>query len=82
MGDPIMNSPNPVPSPQAMQPVPPPPGAMPSDSTSLSAVGGAIAVVVMAVLGQKGITFPAGVEAAIAVIASTLLGYIPKSGRK
>jgi hypothetical protein len=78
-----MSTPNPVPEKtQAMQPVPPPPGGMPSDSTSLSAVGGAIAVVVMSVLGSKGITFPAGMEAAIAVIASVILGYLPPSGRK
>jgi len=72
---------NPVPRP-VEPPATPPPGAMPSDSTSLSAVGGAIATVVMAVLGSKGITFPAGMEAGIAVIAATLLGYLPPSGRK
>ena len=75
---------NPVPRPvdPNLTTPPTPPGAMPSDSTSLSAVGGAIATVVMAVLGSKGITFPAGMEAGIAVIAATLLGYLPPSGRK
>jgi hypothetical protein len=78
-----MSNINPVPKPVEPPATPPsPPGAMPSDSTSLSAVGGAIAVVVMAVLGAKHITFPAGVEASIAVIFSTLLGYLPPSGRK
>ena len=75
---------NPVPRPvePPAQTPPPPPGAMPSDSTSMSAVGGAIATVIMAVLGSKGITFPAGMEAGIAVIVATLLGYLPPSGRK
>lgn len=66
-----MSSPNPL-----------PPGAMPSNSTTATAVGGALATVTIAILGAKGITFPAGVEAALAVIFATLAGYLPASGRK
>ena len=60
----------------------PQPGAVPSNSTTASALGGAIAVVTMMVLATKGVTFPAGMEAALAVIFSTLCGYLPASGRK
>jgi hypothetical protein len=68
-------------------PTPPPqpvtgPGIMPSASTSASALGGAIAAMIIFILGAKGITFPAGAEAALAVIVTTLAGYIPKSGRQ
>jgi len=73
---PVMNIPTP------MQPVPAPPGASPSNSTSLTALGGALACVVMAVLGANHITFPAGVESALAVIFATICGYFPASGRK
>lgn len=65
-----MNSPNPV------------PGATPSNSTNMTAAAGALATVTMFILGQKGITFPAGMEAALAVIFATLGGYLPASGRK
>ena len=79
-----MSTPNPIPpaAPIVTPPVPPKAGLMPSDSTSLSGLGGAVAVIIIAALGAKGITFPAGMEAAIAVIVSTLLGYLPPSGRK
>lgn len=73
---PVMNIPTP------MQPVPPPPGPTPSNSTSLTALGGAIACVTMSVLGANHVTFPAGVESALAVIFATLCGYLPASGRK
>jgi hypothetical protein len=69
-----MNTPTPVP--------PPPPGLTPSSSTNTSALGGAIAALIIFILGAKGITFPAGAEAAIAVIVTTIAGYIPKSGRQ
>jgi hypothetical protein len=69
-----MSSPNPVP--------PQPPGLTPSSSTNASALGGAIAALIIFILGAKGITFPAGAEAAIAVIVTTIAGYIPKSGRQ
>ena len=69
-----MNSPNPVP--------PPTPGATPSNSTNATAIGGAVASLVIMVLGMKGITFPAGGEAALAVLVATVAGYLPASGRK
>jgi hypothetical protein len=48
----------------------------------MTLVGGAIATVVMAVLGRYGITFQAGVETAMSVIFAAALGYLPASGRK
>jgi uncharacterized membrane protein len=57
-------------------------GFAPSNSTTASALGGAVAVIVIAVCAQFGIYFEAGVEAAIAVIAAAGLGYLPKSGRR
>ncbi len=71
-----MNSPNPVPQPQ------PAPGLTPSSSTNASLLGGAIATLIIFALGAKGITFPAGAEAALAVVVTALAGYIPKSGRQ
>lgn len=67
-----MNSPNPVPA----------PGATPSASTVGSGVGGAVAALIIFILGRYNITFPAGAEAAIAVLVGTLAGYLPASGRK
>lgn len=61
---------------------PAPPSAIPSGSTMGSALGGAIATVAMAILGANHITFPAGVESALAVIFTVLCGYLPASGRK
>jgi hypothetical protein len=60
----------------------PGPGMTPSGSTTGSGIGGAVAAVVIFILGRYNITFPAGMEAAIAVLVSTLIGYIPASGRK
>jgi len=57
-------------------------GYVPSNSTVATAFGGAVATVVIAVLGQYKIFFPAGVESAIAVIVATVVGYLPKSGRR
>lgn len=67
-----MNSPNPVPT----------PGALPSNSTTATAIGGAIATIVIWGLSLKGITLPPGVECAAGVLFSTICGYFPQSGRK
>ena len=66
-----MNAPNPVPT-----------GVVPSNSTTASAAGGSLAAIIIYILSFKGITFPAGMEAALAVVISTLAGYLPASGRK
>lgn len=63
-------------------PTPQQPGAAPSNSTTLTAMGGALACVTMAILGANHITFPAGVESALSVIFATICGYLPASGRK
>lgn len=57
-------------------------GLAPSAATTASAAGGALAVVIVAVFHQYGINFAAGVEAAIAVIITTIAGYLPAAGRK
>jgi len=67
-------TPNPAPSQS--------PGLMPSGSTNASVLGGSIATFIIYILGAKGITFPAGAEAALAVIVTAIAGYIPKSGRQ
>ena len=67
-----MSTPTPVPQ----------PGLAPSNSTSASVIGGALATMIIYILGAKGITFPAGAESALAVLATALAGYIPKSGRQ
>ncbi len=54
----------------------------PSNSTTASALGGALAAITMAVLGHFNITFPAGIEASLAVVFCTLCGYLPSSGRQ
>jgi hypothetical protein len=53
----------------------------PSGSTTGSALGGALSAVIIYILGRYGITFPAGIEAAIAAIVATVIGYLPASGR-
>lgn len=73
-----MNDPKPV-----IPPAPAPePGALPSNATIGSGIGGALAVLVVMMFHAKGIDFPAGGEAALAVVISTLAGYLPKAGRK
>jgi hypothetical protein len=57
-------------------------GLVPSGSTSGSMLAGAIATLVVVGFHMKGIDFPAGVEAALAVIFTALGGYLPKSGRR
>lgn len=71
-----MNSQNPYPDP------PPPSPMLPSNSTNASIIGGAIATLVIYSLGAKGITLPAGAEAAVAALASAIAGYFPASGRR
>lgn len=63
-------------------PDPQKPRLAPSNSTTASALGGALAAITMAVLGHFNITFPAGIEASLAVVFCTLCGYIPPSGRQ
>jgi hypothetical protein len=83
MTDPIPAAPPPMMNVSTpMQPIPPPPGASPSNSTTLTAMGGALAAVTMAILGANHVTFPAGIESALAVIFATICGYFPASGRK
>ncbi len=55
---------------------------VPSGSTISSGVGGAVAVIIVAVFHVFGINFPAGVEASIAVVITAIAGYIPPSGRR
>jgi len=76
---------NPVPPPvrpPVEAPSTPPPGLSPSNSTTATGAAGALAALTVFILGQKGITFPAGMEAAIAVIFATIGGYLPASGRR
>lgn len=65
-----MSTPNPV------------PGYSPSNSTTGSAIGAALATLVVYGFHLKGIDFPAGVEAAIGGLISLAAGYLPASGRK
>lgn len=67
---------------ELVPPPPPAPGLSPSNSTSASVVGGSLATLIIYILAQKGITFPAGAEASLAVLATSLAGYLPKSGRQ
>lgn len=68
-----MNSPDPVPN---------KPGLQPSSSTTATACAGAMATIVVYLVSLKGVTFPAGIESAIAVVFATVGGYLPASGRK
>jgi hypothetical protein len=61
--------------------MPPLPALAPSASTMASGLGGAVAVILVYVLSLKGIFLPAGVEAAVAWVVSTVAGYIPRAGR-
>jgi hypothetical protein len=70
-----MSTPDPTPAPQ-------PSGLTPSASTGASGIGASIAAVVIYLLSLKGITFPAGMEALIAGIFTTVAGYLPNSGRQ
>jgi hypothetical protein len=60
----------------------PSPGLTPSNSTNATAVGGALATLIIYGLSLKGITFPPGAEAAVAVLVAAIAGYLPQSGRK
>jgi hypothetical protein len=57
------------------------PSWIPNLSTSATAGGGAFAAIVVWVLGQYHIFMPAGIEAAVAVLACSIASYLPKSGR-
>ena len=57
-------------------------GLAPSGSTNATGIAGAITSLLIYGLSLKGINFPAGMEAAIAVLVATLVGYLPASGRK
>ncbi len=70
-------------APEPTAPVPSsPPGLTPSNSTNATAIGGALSALVIYCLSLKGITFPAGLESAVAVICATIAGYLPNSGRR
>ena len=71
-----MSTPDPTP------PAAPQSGFTPSASTGASGIGASIAAVVIYLLSLKGITFPAGAEALIAGLFTTLAGYLPNSGRQ
>jgi hypothetical protein len=76
----IMNGPAPnIPQDNASAVVGP---ATPSNSTSASALGAALAVILVWVLSLRGVTMPIGVEAAFGGLLSTLAGYLPRSGRQ
>ncbi len=67
---------------EPLPPMEPLPSLLPSNSTNGTMIGGAVATLIMYGLSMKGITFPAGVESAIAVLISALAGYLPRSGRR
>ena len=69
-----MNSPNPVPQPS--------PGYTPSNSTNLTAVGGALGTIICAALGHFGWPVDGVTQGAIITVCATLLGYLPASGRR
>ena len=53
----------------------------PSASTTFTGFGGAVAIVVIAILKQKNIDLGVEADVSLAVIFNTLAGYLPKSGR-
>jgi len=57
------------------------PALTPSNSTTFSALGGALSVIVIWVIGLFHVVIPPEVAASIAVVVSTFAGYIPRSGR-
>lgn len=68
--------------PEPIVPPDPSPGLTPSNSTVASGLGGALAVLTVMGFHSKGIDFPAGGEAALAVVLTTLAGYLPRAGRR
>jgi hypothetical protein len=72
-----MSTSNPTPA-----PIDQPSGFTPSASTGASGIGASVAAIVIYLLSLKGITFPAGLEAAIAGVFTTVAGYLPRSGRQ
>jgi len=58
------------------------PGFTPSASTTGSAIGAALATIIVYGFHTKGVDFPAGMEAAIGAIITVLAGYLPASGRR
>ncbi len=71
-----------MPDQQSAPPPPDKPGFTPSNSTTATALGGTVASLIMMILGHNGVTFPAGMESEIAILAAAIIGYIPSSGRK
>jgi hypothetical protein len=65
-----MNTPNPV------------PGWQPSGSTVGSGVGGAVAIIVIAVLESYHLPVSGALAAAITTLCAALAGYLPASGRR
>ena len=78
-----MSTPNPVPT-QTPTPIDTSASSsfVPSNSTNMTLLGGAVASIIIGILGKYGITFQAGFEAALATLAAAALGYLPKSGRR
>jgi hypothetical protein len=60
----------------------PSPGLTPSASTNATAVGGALATLIIYGLSFAHITLPPGAEAAVAVLVASIAGWLPASGRK
>lgn len=65
-----MNTPNPI------------PGLQPSGSTIGSGLGGAVALVVIAILEGYHVPVSGSLAAAITTLCAALAGYLPASGRK
>lgn len=65
-----MNTPNPI------------PGWSPSGSTLGSSIGGAVAVIVIAILEGYHIPVSGSLAAAITTLCAALAGYLPASGRR
>ena len=60
----------------------PVPGWQPSGSTVGSGIGGAIAIIVIAILESYHIPVSGALAAAITTLCAGLAGYLPSSGRK
>lgn len=57
------------------------PKVAPSASTVATGLSGAVTIIVIWIIGQRGVVIPPEIAAAITVVISTLTGYLPRSGR-
>jgi hypothetical protein len=55
--------------------------APPSASTVATGLSGGITVLVIWLIGLKGVVVPPEIAATLTMVISTLIGYFPKSGR-